>query len=1051
MAHQSVAFVGMGGAGKTTLAAEIARASDTRAAFPDGILWIHAGHGAKPTAVQERVLEQLTEKITPVSTMADGQHRLAKRLMDKAVLLAIDDVWDSDILVALKVIRERGGLLFTTRDRGIAESIGAAQHEVAQLESDQALALLADWTGTTFDLLPPQADLLCTRVGYLALGVAIVGGMIKARGDHRQRWQDVWHRLERADIKAIAARYAPDGYQHPSVLASIVLSLDDLAPESQDRYRELAAFAGRGSFPLAAVNALWEPAGYTADDAAHLLFQFVDRCLVQDDHSDRFILHDLEFDVAAHQLAARPRGVADAHKRLLDGYRSRIRRPWPSGPDDGYLLQNLAFHLAHAGCGDELSELLTSFAWMERKLDVVGITDLLADYSQEEPRPVPVDVVHAALQLSAHVLADDPNMLAGQLIGRLLGNPEPVVRSLVDTAYPSTARAWLCPRTPGSLGEPGGPLERILQGHDGRITSVAVSADGKHIVSGSSDKTVKVWELANGHLQRTIEAHDREVSAIAVSADGQRIVSGGFDDTTRVWILASGRRERTLSNHSGHVYAVAVTADSEHIVVGGSDRSVQIWNRADGRLEARLPEHRSYIKAVAVSADDRYIVSGSNDGTVRVWDFDTLDVLHSLRGPARGVEAVAISGDGSFVVSGNFDGTVRIWDLADTAAERVLKGHVGRVHAVAVTVDGKRIVSAGQDRIIRVWDAGRGSMERELQGHTSQIYSVAISADDRRIVSGDHDRTIRVWDLADHVNSRPQSQVGHISTLAFTANGERLLRAGYGQPVSVWDLTTGVVTNPLRHHTGSIDTAVVTDAGRCFVCAGYDQPLSVWDLTTGRCMHTLEHYGGSVNSVAATADGRYMITGSSDKMVRVWVQEDNGHWNSKHVLKGHNSEVYAVAVTSDGRRIISGGYDKIVRVWNFDSGDLEHTLQGHEDRINAVTTTPDGRFAVSGSHDETVRVWDLAAACPMHVLRGHTGPINAVAVTTDGQHLISGGSDRTLRLWDLQSGVELALWVTDTTTVTACATHPTDPTIVACGDESGRVAILSVRQSRPQP
>ena len=484
LSHASVALVGMGGAGKTILATAVARDTAVQAAFGAGVVWVEAGPQATPIGLGEQVVGRLTGAPVSFPTVADGRHRLAKLIAGRAVLLVVDDVWDAQVLTAVNVVEaRRGGLLFTTRDAAIARATGATIHEVDQLSLQQALTLLAHWTNTDVKQLPGVADTLCLRVGCLALGVALVGGMISARGAHPQAWAQVTTLLDGADITEIAETYGPDGYQYASVLASVTVSIDDLPPVDRDRYLELAVFAGRGSFPPAAAGALWAPAGLRREATGALLTRLTDRSLAQRDDRGWLRLHDLQYDVAAHQLdAVGVGGLTLAHGHLVDGYRdpqpdtpnpdtpnpvtlggARRRRPgravsvWAQGPDDGYYFQNLAFHLAAAARVRQLHALLVSFGWLERRLAVAGISDLLGDY-QHHPRPVAVEAVHAALQLSAHVLARDPGLLAGQLVGRLLGRAEPTVRALRDTARPSDGRPWLRPATPGCLTEPGGPL-----------------------------------------------------------------------------------------------------------------------------------------------------------------------------------------------------------------------------------------------------------------------------------------------------------------------------------------------------------------------------------------------------------------------------------------------------------------------------------------------------------------------------------------------------------------------------------------------------------------
>lgn len=700
LSHRVVALVGMGGAGKTVLATAIASDSTIRRTFADGIAWVDVGQRPTPTQLQEQLVTRLSGTPVSFSTIEAGQHRLAELLAGRSCLLLVDDVWDPDPLRALNAVGPNGAILFTTRDAGIARAIGATVHQVDSLTLDQALELLGRWCDTEANRLPPAADGLCIRVGNLALAVAIVGGMIKSRGARPNDWRDVAELLTATDVDAIADAYGPDYYQHASVLASLTVSIDDLAPAGRDRYRDLAAFRGRGAFPLSAVSALWESAGCTLYDSSRLLARFADRSLVQRDDRGWTTLHDLQFAVAAHQLATRPDSVHGVHGRLIDGYRRRCdfvaTQPsgadfegeaavWVGGPDDGYFFQNLAYHLSRAGRSSELDSLLIQLAWLDRKLRIAGIRDLITDYTYQACLP-DVDIVHAALLLSAHVLSTDQDLLRGQLVGRLLDRPELRIRALLDAATSWDERPWLCPLTESSLATPGGPLERILEGHTSSVAAVAATADGPRVASGSHDNTLRVWNLGSGQLEFTLKGHTSSVEAVAITPDGGRIISGGRDNTLRVWNLASGRLERTIQAHAYVVGAVGVTADGRFIVSGGDDNMVRVWDMTTGRLERTLEGHTALIAAVAITSDSQAIVSGS------------------------------------------FDKTVRVWDLASGRLERTLEGHASYVEAVAVAPDDRHVFSSGDDNTIRVWDLATGQLAHTLEGHTDDVVGLAVAA-----------------------------------------------------------------------------------------------------------------------------------------------------------------------------------------------------------------------------------------------------------------------------------------------------------------------------------
>jgi predicted ATPase len=137
---------GLGGIGKTVLAAAVARSHAVRQRFPDGVLWLTLGQEPELTTLQAQVAREL-EHDEVFTSAGQGHRRLRELLADRAVLLVLDDVWDIEHARKLDMIGERGRLLMTTRNHEVLTAMGASEYRLDVLERDQALALLADWAG----------------------------------------------------------------------------------------------------------------------------------------------------------------------------------------------------------------------------------------------------------------------------------------------------------------------------------------------------------------------------------------------------------------------------------------------------------------------------------------------------------------------------------------------------------------------------------------------------------------------------------------------------------------------------------------------------------------------------------------------------------------------------------------------------------------------------------------------------------------------------------------------------------------------------------------
>jgi len=336
--------------------------------------------------------------------------------------------------------------------------------------------------------------------------------------------------------------------------------------------------------------------------------------------------------------------------------------------------------------------------------------------------------------------------------------------------------------------------------------SVAFSPNGQWLVSGDSDKMVRLWDTTTGQLQQTFTGRIDPTHSVAFSPNGRMLARGG-DNVDTLWDLAAGHLVRSLA--SLRVFSeVAFSRDSTTLLSSGHGHvDILLWDVATGRVRQRLAEKaretpvrdaagrvtstrygdQRVVDAAALSVNGKWLASGSRDNTVQLWDVTTGQPLLLLSGHTEGVFAVAFSPDGTVLASGSHDHTIRLWAIPGGALLRTLTGHPDEVDAVAFSPDGTMLASSGGEQV-RLWTAATGQVLRTLAGRGH----VAFSPDGRRLVSQGHDNRNHLWDVA---TGRPlwtsSPYDDGISWFAFSANGRVLAGSCGDATIRLWEAETG--------------------------------------------------------------------------------------------------------------------------------------------------------------------------------------------------------------------------------------------------------------------
>lgn len=411
-------------------------------------------------------------------------------------------------------------------------------------------------------------------------------------------------------------------------------------------------------------------------------------------------------------------------------------------------------------------------------------------------------------------------------------------------------------------------LLQVLTDHSDFVNSVAFSSDGTRIVSGSYDKTIRVWDAASGiQILPVLRGHEGSVYSVALSPDCTRIASGSSDTTIRLWNTSLGTEVfPPLRGHDGFVRSVIFTPCGQYIISASDDESIRVWYTNTG-AEARPPleGHSDCILSVSCSYHvPTRIVSGSSDKTVRVWDMASgLELV--LRGHTSIVNSVTFSPDGSCVASASNDTTIRLWDAKSGVQIQLLslKDPPECVRSVAFSADGNRIVS-GSDMAIRIWNVSAGIEASLPLTNNHLVYSTCFSPDGTRVISGASDGTVRVWDATRPTGGSASYRDCHmdrVCSFAFSPDGTRIVSGATDSTVRVWDTASGAqILPPLRGHGGDVVSVAVSPDGTQIISGSNDWTVRIYDATTGlEIMAPLQHIY-PVTSVTFSSDGRYIIS-----------------------------------------------------------------------------------------------------------------------------------------------------------------------------------------------
>jgi WD40 repeat protein len=587
----------------------------------------------------------------------------------------------------------------------------------------------------------------------------------------------------------------------------------------------------------------------------------------------------------------------------------------------------------------------------------------------------------------------------------------------------------------------------VQLGHTDRINTLAITPNGKYLISGSHDNTVKLWDIKSNKEIRTFYS-DSAVQAVVVMPNGKNIIVGSSSGTIIMWDIESGKELKSWLGHKKDIKLMKLLSNGKYLLsVASYDSKIKLWDTSTGEILGTYDEDYSsssnpmsitdHIVSIAVSPNEKYMVTGSYLGQISLWNLKSKKKIkvfkylykykyktysHEILGNAHQGEIsnLSITADGKSIISGSWDKTIKIWDIESGKINKVLTAE--RIIVSMTNIFNSKYMIYTDMYSIFLVNIKNGKMVEILKDKRPN--SVALFVENGKyLYTGDMDNgKIKKWNIKEEENIQNfqgEIESSKLNKVSFKIEESKSNKVSLNQEYIVSTKKNDIVvrnikTNKVRYfkgHTTAVKFIEIVSNGNFIVSQSETNKIKLWDIKNNKIVGNFNGFM-EISAVKMTENGKNLVL-MSDMFDEVVVLLDIVNAKVVKIFKNVQfkalSNQYLLMVFSnsfDKTGKNSASHLKVIKVWDIEKNMEKKSFNEHQARISSVYILPNQKYVVSGDSKGILKLWEIENVKNVKTLKGHSREILSIK-SISKNHILTHSKDFTARIWSLDKFKEV--------------------------------------------